>query len=187
MPHKTKKQIKIVDFIHKFHDELNNDQLNALSNPESINTKSLKWAIVDMTLFNMYESSIENCIDNMNTRTPQSEEISILECAYEFLEDENKDLKERVKYLESKIEKIVDGNGLNKKELIDLAKEQDFEYCVDYFDYIVNSYFNGQRKQCIELFEAMKPEDKQEFFTSYLNDQQSEETTNLLKELLTDV
>ena len=49
------------------------------------------------------------------------------------------------------------------KKLITLAKELDFTTETEYFDYLIESYINGQFTQCRNLFNAMKKEDKKEF------------------------
>ena len=52
---------------------------------------------------------------------------------------------------------------MGKKKLINLAKELDFETEIEYFDYIINSYINGQKTQTRALYKAMKEVDKLEF------------------------
>jgi hypothetical protein len=47
-----------------------------------------------------------------------------------------------------------------KKKLITLAKELDFTIESEYFDYCIDSYINGQRSQCRNLFAKMKKEDQ---------------------------
>jgi hypothetical protein len=49
-----------------------------------------------------------------------------------------------------------------KKKLLTLAKELDFTQDYEYFDYCIDSHFNGNRTQCRKLFAAMKQEDKKE-------------------------
>jgi len=49
------------------------------------------------------------------------------------------------------------------KKLITLAKELDFTTETEYFDYLIESYINGQFTQCRNLFNAMKKEDKKGF------------------------
>ena len=46
------------------------------------------------------------------------------------------------------------------KKLIKLAKELEFNTEVEYFDYCINSWFNGNFTQCKNLFKAMKKEDR---------------------------
>lgn len=53
-----------------------------------------------------------------------------------------------------------------KKKLITLAKELEFETELEYFQYIFDSYFNGNLSQCKRLFAEMKRED-QKSFVSY--------------------
>lgn len=45
-------------------------------------------------------------------------------------------------------------------KLITLAKRLDFSTETEYFDYCINSYFNGNFSQCKELFKAMTKTDK---------------------------
>jgi len=54
-----------------------------------------------------------------------------------------------------------------KKKLITLAKELDFTYESEYFDYLIDSYINGNLSQCKELFNAME-KDSQKQFILYL-------------------
>lgn len=56
-----------------------------------------------------------------------------------------------------------------KKYAIDLAKEYDFSNENEYFQYIVDSLINGNRQQVRDLFNQMKPEDQEEFLTTYLD------------------
>ena len=46
------------------------------------------------------------------------------------------------------------------KKLITLAKELDFTTELEYYQYCLDSYVNGNKSQCKELFKAMKPEDR---------------------------
>ena len=70
------------------------------------------------------------------------------------------------------------------KTVLELAKEYDFNTKEEYFDYIILSVLNGQRQQCIKLFNQMQNPDKLEFLTEYI-----EPATNpdLLKIILTEV
>ena len=45
-------------------------------------------------------------------------------------------------------------------KLITLAKRLDFTTETDYFDYCINSWFNGNFSQCKDLFAAMSKADK---------------------------
>jgi len=56
-----------------------------------------------------------------------------------------------------------------KKYAEDLAKEYDWEVASEYYDYIIESLVNGQRQQVKKLFNRMKPEDQNEFLTTYLD------------------
>jgi hypothetical protein len=53
-----------------------------------------------------------------------------------------------------------------KKKLINLAIDHDFSQESHYFQYIVDSWIVGQRKQALSLFNAMRKEDKKEFLNS---------------------
>lgn len=68
---------------------------------------------------------------------------------------------------------------MNKKTLINLAHDYDFETRTDYLDYIIESMFNGQPKQCKSLYKALKPKDKH-WFIEYAC-QCLEDTTKLFK------
>jgi hypothetical protein len=57
-----------------------------------------------------------------------------------------------------------------KAKLSTLAKRLDFKSEGEYFDYCIDSYTNGNFRQCEELFNAMKKED-QKAFLNYLNAQ----------------
>jgi nucleoid-associated protein YejK len=50
-----------------------------------------------------------------------------------------------------------------KKKLITLAKELDFNSETEYFDYCIESYFNGNIAQCMNLFDAMRKENQKSF------------------------
>lgn len=54
------------------------------------------------------------------------------------------------------------------KKLLTLAKELDFENEDQYFDYISESFMNGQFTQCKSLFFRMKKEDRK-LFLRYLH------------------
>ena len=56
-----------------------------------------------------------------------------------------------------------------KTHLLNLAEELDFKTEIQYFDYIVESYINGQKQQVAKLFEAMLAVDQKEFLCNYLN------------------
>jgi len=51
------------------------------------------------------------------------------------------------------------------KKLLTLAKQLDFRNEIEYFDYCINSYFNGNFSQCKELFFSMKGKDRKELIT----------------------
>ncbi len=47
-------------------------------------------------------------------------------------------------------------------KLITLAKRLDFQSETDYFDYCINTWFNGQFQQCRDLFFAMTKKDRKD-------------------------
>lgn len=47
-----------------------------------------------------------------------------------------------------------------KKNLQTLAKELDFATPYEYYGYCIDSYINGNKQQCRDLFNAMKKEDR---------------------------
>jgi hypothetical protein len=50
-----------------------------------------------------------------------------------------------------------------------LAKRLDFQTETEYFDYMINSHYNGNFDQCRKLFADMSKADKKEFIT-YMQD-----------------
>jgi hypothetical protein len=50
-------------------------------------------------------------------------------------------------------------------KLLTLAKKLDFTQETEYFDYCINSWFNGNFSQCKELFKAMAKTDRQHLIT----------------------
>lgn len=44
--------------------------------------------------------------------------------------------------------------------LLKLAKQLDFQSETEYFDYCIDSYINGNKDQCKNLFKKMKKEDR---------------------------
>ena len=50
-------------------------------------------------------------------------------------------------------------------KLLTLAKKLDFTQETEYFDYCINSWFNGNFSQCRELFKAMNKADKRNLIT----------------------
>jgi len=54
-----------------------------------------------------------------------------------------------------------------KKKLETLAKEYDFSNPEEYLDYIIESWINGQKTQCLELYKALRTEDKEFFLFEY--------------------
>ena len=55
------------------------------------------------------------------------------------------------------------------KYAVNLAKDYDFQGEDEYFDYIIDSMINGQRKQVRDLFNKMENSDKQNFLINYLD------------------
>ena len=47
-------------------------------------------------------------------------------------------------------------------KLTTLAKRLEFQSETDYFDYCINSWFNGQFQQCRDLFSAMTKKDRKD-------------------------
>ena len=45
-------------------------------------------------------------------------------------------------------------------KLLNLAKKLDFTEDFEYYNYCIDSYFNGNFKQCKKLFEDMEKKDK---------------------------
>lgn len=50
-------------------------------------------------------------------------------------------------------------------KLLTLAKKLDFTQETEYFDYCINSWFNGNFSQCRKLFKAMNKADKRNLIT----------------------
>ena len=57
-----------------------------------------------------------------------------------------------------------------KKYAEDLANEYEFNTAEEFFNYIVDSLINGQRKQARELFLKMKPSSQEEFLNDFLQE-----------------
>lgn len=64
-----------------------------------------------------------------------------------------------------------------KKRAEALAKEYEFEFENEYYDYIVVSLINGQRQQVRDLFNQMHNDDKQYFLNNYLEEDSSYHTS----------
>jgi hypothetical protein len=45
-------------------------------------------------------------------------------------------------------------------KLLTLAKQLEFKTEIEYFDYCINSWFNGNFSQCKDLFNAMTKKDR---------------------------
>ena len=72
---------------------------------------------------------------------------------------------------------------MGRKKLITLAKEFDFDKDYEYYEYIIDSWINGQKQQVISLYKDMKPEDRQYFIMDYitiLNDELANQIRNHL-------
>lgn len=65
-------------------------------------------------------------------------------------------------------------NIMAKKKLITLAKELDFNFEYEYFNYMVDTYINGQFSSCRTLFSEMKKEDQKSFIYQ-INDLEARE------------
>jgi len=64
-----------------------------------------------------------------------------------------------------------------------LLKDLDFTTEYQYFEYIIESYINGQKKQAKELFQAM-PLDKREYFILEWLDQETNCDLDLVSNLM---
>lgn len=66
-----------------------------------------------------------------------------------------------------------------------LAKEYELEGtdAVDFYNYIVESYVNGQRKQAVRLYTEMKSEDRRRFCRQLEMEQNAEVLAFLLSSL----
>lgn len=49
------------------------------------------------------------------------------------------------------------------KQIKSILKEYDFNYIEEYYQYIVDSYINGNFEQSKRLYKGMKKEDQKEF------------------------
>jgi len=58
-----------------------------------------------------------------------------------------------------------------------LAKEYGWEYPSDYYEYIVKSLINGQRRQVRDLFNQMHDDDQQNFLINFLEEDGSWHTS----------
>lgn len=57
----------------------------------------------------------------------------------------------------------------NRKKTLTLAKELGFHSVGEYYEYICDSFINGNLSQCRELFNDMRPDDKKEFLSKLKN------------------
>jgi len=74
---------------------------------------------------------------------------------------------------------------MSKKKLLTLAKELDFTAEWQYYQYIIDSWYNGQKQQVLQLYKQMKKEDKKEFIVM-INDNSTitHEITQGIKDLI---
>jgi len=54
-------------------------------------------------------------------------------------------------------------------KLLTLAKQLEFKTEIEYFDYCINSWFNGNFSQCKDLFNAMTKKDRKSLI-EYIGD-----------------
>ena len=69
-----------------------------------------------------------------------------------------------------------------QKTILELAKELDFNSEIDYFNYIIESFVNGNKQQCIKLFNKLDRNNKVYFMTQFLDEES--ETDKRVKEIL---
>jgi len=80
--------------------------------------------------------------------------------------------------------KVKRVNQLLENNAEELAQEYDFTYDYEYYDYIIDSYINGQKQQMFNLFNNLDNESKKAFF-EYL-DNTTYNDSNDIKKLLID-
>ena len=51
----------------------------------------------------------------------------------------------------------------NRKKVLTLAKELGYHSVGEYYEYMVETFLNGNKQSCRELFNEMRPDDKKEF------------------------
>ena len=73
---------------------------------------------------------------------------------------------------------------MSKKKLLTLAKELDFTAEWQYYQYIIDSWYNGQKTQALKLYNQMKKEDRKEFLNSI--DETMTTNSNELKDYIID-
>jgi hypothetical protein len=56
-----------------------------------------------------------------------------------------------------------------------LAKSYDFESEYEFFDYIIDSYYNGHRSQVRELYQEIRYNDDKAQFVDYLHEMATDE------------
>jgi hypothetical protein len=69
-----------------------------------------------------------------------------------------------------------------RRQLINLAKELDFESQHEYYDYIIDSMTNGQRQQARNLYRDLLKDDKERFliYLSHFSRETEQEMTKTL-------
>jgi len=71
-----------------------------------------------------------------------------------------------------------------KKSILSLAKELDFSTESEYFQYCIDSYINGNKTQCKELFSRMAIDGQKQLLRFLLDDAQQKEIYNFYFNLL---
>ncbi len=71
-----------------------------------------------------------------------------------------------------------------KKSILSLAKELDFSTESEYFQYCIDSYINGNKTQCKELFFRMAIDGQKQLLRFLLDDAQQKEIYNFYFNLL---
>jgi len=74
-----------------------------------------------------------------------------------------------------------------KKTLLKLAQYHDFEQDFEYFDYIVDSWINGQKQQVLSLYKDMQEGDRNDFVTNHLNETNQTDASEIKSYLLTNI
>jgi len=69
------------------------------------------------------------------------------------------------------------------KTVLDLAKDLDFETEREYFDYIIESYINGQKKQVKELHHEIRDDELTSFYAYLLRSANEDVAIGVLKVL----
>ena len=72
----------------------------------------------------------------------------------------------------------------NKKKIITLAKELDFSTEDEYYNYICDSYINGQMQQVRKLFAAMRKGDQKYFIENIRDYSENKEFYSYILDLI---